>query len=87
MLNNKRMILAKNGEFYGNYNLLWSLLWDHQKHCVLCLEIWAAGGKNRLTLLENLMEKKYVEGEERKEIKSLRMLFCHLNLIFISFIF
>lgn len=26
MLNNKRMILAKNGEFYGNYNLLWSLL-------------------------------------------------------------
>lgn len=26
-------------------------------------------------------------GEERKEMKSLRMLFCHFNLVFVSFFF
>lgn len=45
MLNDKGMILAKIGEFCGNYCLLRRLLWDHQKRWVLCLEIWAAGDK------------------------------------------
>lgn len=44
-------------------------------------------GQNPSDLLENIIAEKYVGGEERKEMKNLRMLPCHFNLMFVLFTF